>query len=112
MHMDEFDYDVLVTAGIEEVVPEGVRTTDCVLHELDVLVLATGFKADSYVRPMATTGRDGFTIDQAWHDAPKARLATTVPGFRTCTSSLTVVTARELGSRMIYDPVRPPLSLG
>ena len=42
----------LVTEAIERVEPEGVRTTDGVLHELDVLVLATGFHADAFMRPM------------------------------------------------------------
>src|SRR3546814_18498603 len=33
----------LVTSPIERIEPEGVRTADGVLHDLDVLVLATGF---------------------------------------------------------------------
>ena len=43
----------LVTEAIERIVPEGVRTKDGELHELDVLVLATGFHADAFMRPMA-----------------------------------------------------------
>ena len=37
----------------------GVRTVDGELHELDVLVLATGFKADAFMRPMRVVGRAG-----------------------------------------------------
>ena len=33
-----------------------MRTVDGVLHELDVLVLATGFHADAFMRPMAVDG--------------------------------------------------------
>ncbi len=41
----------LVTAAIEAVEPGGVRTRDGAMHELDVLVLATGFRIDRFVRP-------------------------------------------------------------
>ncbi len=46
----------LVTDGIERIEPAGVRTRDGRLHELDVLVLATGFKADAFMRPDAHLG--------------------------------------------------------
>mgnify|MGYP000134072167 CR=1 FL=1 len=36
----------LVTESIERVETNGVRTSDGKLHELDVLVLATGFRAE------------------------------------------------------------------
>ena len=39
-------------SAIERVEPGGVRTADGRLHELDVLVLATGFHADAFMRPM------------------------------------------------------------
>ena len=54
----------LVTEGIERVEPQGVRTRDGRLHELDVLVLATGFHADAFMRPMDVIGRDGVTLDE------------------------------------------------
>jgi len=71
----------LVTDPIERVEPTGVRTRDGRLHELDVLVLATGFKANAFMRPMAVTGRDGVTLEQAWADRPTAYLSITIPGF-------------------------------
>ncbi len=71
----------LVTADIERVEPSGVRTDDGVLHELDVLVLATGFHADWFVRPMEVVGRDGLTIDAFWTPRPLAYLSIGVPGF-------------------------------
>jgi cation diffusion facilitator CzcD-associated flavoprotein CzcO len=49
----------LVTDAIERIEPRGVRTKDGRLHELDVLVLATGFRVDQFLRPMKVTGRDG-----------------------------------------------------
>jgi cation diffusion facilitator CzcD-associated flavoprotein CzcO len=71
----------LVTEGIERVEAKGVRTKDGVLHELDVLVLATGFHADAFMRPMQVTGRDGLTLEQAWSARPEAYLSISIPGF-------------------------------
>src|SRR5204863_9790258 len=46
----------LVTEAIERVEPAGLRTRDGRLHELAVLVLATGLKTDALMRPMTVTG--------------------------------------------------------
>lgn len=71
----------LVTERIERIEPAGVRTQDGELHELDVLVLATGFRADRFLRPMDVTGRDGIRLDDVWVDRPSAHVALAVPGF-------------------------------
>jgi cation diffusion facilitator CzcD-associated flavoprotein CzcO len=71
----------LVTEPIERVEPGGVRTADGELHELDVLVLATGFRVDSFMRPMAVTGRDGVSLDDVWADRPIAYLSISIPEF-------------------------------
>ena len=71
----------LVTEGIERIEPRGVRTRDGTLHELDVLVLATGFRVDRFVRPIAVTGRDGVALDDVWKNGPFAYLAISVPDF-------------------------------
>jgi cation diffusion facilitator CzcD-associated flavoprotein CzcO len=76
----------LVTDRIERVEPAGVRTVDAstgatCLHELDVLVLATGFHADAFMRPMDVIGRDGRTLTDAWADRPNAYLSISIPDF-------------------------------
>jgi cation diffusion facilitator CzcD-associated flavoprotein CzcO len=71
----------LVTEGITRVEPMGVRTRDGRLHELDVLVLATGFRVDRFVRPMAVLGRNGLALDDVWAEGPFAYMALTVPEF-------------------------------
>jgi cation diffusion facilitator CzcD-associated flavoprotein CzcO len=71
----------LVTAAIERVEPGGVRCAEGTLHELDVLVLATGFQAHNFMRPMAVVGRDGVTLDEAWAHANEAHRSVAVPGF-------------------------------
>ena len=71
----------LVTDAIERIEPRGVRTKDGRLHELDVLVLATGFRVDRFLRPIQVTGRDGLKLDDAWSFRPNAYLSISVPGF-------------------------------
>jgi cation diffusion facilitator CzcD-associated flavoprotein CzcO len=71
----------LVTDPIEAVEAGGVRTADGRLHELDVLVLATGFKVDAFVRPMAVLGRNGVDLNEVWAQRPEAYLSISVPGF-------------------------------
>jgi cation diffusion facilitator CzcD-associated flavoprotein CzcO len=71
----------LVTEGIERVEPSGVRTHDGVLHPLDVLVLATGFRVDRFVRPMRVVGDRGVVLDDVWADGPFAYMTLAVPDF-------------------------------
>lgn len=71
----------LVTEAIERVEPRGVRTRDGRLHELDVLVLATGFRADRFMRPMELVGRGGVKLSQAWRERPLAYLSISIPDF-------------------------------
>lgn len=67
--------------AIERIEPTGVRTADGRLHELDVLVLATGFKVDAFMRPMTITGADGVDLEEVWAERPSAYMAITLPGF-------------------------------
>ena len=71
----------LVVERIERVEPAGVRTTDGTLHELDVLVLATGFRVDRFVRPIEVLGAGGVDLDDVWAESPVAYLSVAVPGF-------------------------------
>lgn len=71
----------VVTSGIHEVEPTGIRTDDGVLHELDVLVLATGFRADRFIRPTTVLGRGGVSLDDVWADHPVAFLSISIPDF-------------------------------
>lgn len=71
----------LVTDDITEVTPTGITTADGRHHEVDLIVLATGFKAHNYMRPMNIVGRDGITLDDAWVKGPKAYRMTAIPGF-------------------------------
>ena len=69
------------TGRIARVEPTGVRMTDGTFHELDTLVLATGFHADRFIRPAGVTGQNGLTLDAFWARRPTAHYAMTLPGF-------------------------------
>ncbi|MGK2959110.1 MAG: flavin-containing monooxygenase, partial [Acidimicrobiales bacterium] len=71
----------LITEGIEAIEPGGVRTKDGELHELDILVLATGFRVDQFMRPIQVTGRSGIALDDVWAKRPSAYLAVSIPEF-------------------------------
>ncbi|KAK1019202.1 hypothetical protein LTR54_001017 [Friedmanniomyces endolithicus] len=68
---------------IEQVEAEGVRTSDGTLHQLDVLIFATGFDAveGNYTR-ILIHGRDGVSLKDAWADSgPTSYLGVCMPGF-------------------------------
>ena len=71
----------LVTEPIAAVTPTGIRTADGTHREADILVLATGFHAHHYMRPMRLIGRGGVTVDEAWTKGPRAYRMTAIPGF-------------------------------
>ncbi len=71
----------LITEAIAAIEPGGVRTRDGELHELDILVLATGFRVDQFLRPIRVTGRHGVTLEDVWAKRPSAYLAISIPEF-------------------------------
>ena len=71
----------LETTDLAEIVPEGVRTADGVVHELDVLIYGTGFRASDFLLPMKVVGRGGVDLHDRWGGDARAYLGITVPGF-------------------------------
>ncbi len=69
----------LVDDPIERVVPEGILTKSGRTIELDVLVLATGFNALAYIRPVEVFGEDGISLEEVWAKRPIAYETMTVP---------------------------------
>lgn len=69
----------LVDDGIERVAKDGIVTTTGRLIPLDVLVLATGFDAQAYLRPMKLVGENGITLDEVWAKRPLAYKSMMVP---------------------------------
>jgi cation diffusion facilitator CzcD-associated flavoprotein CzcO len=73
----------LVTEPIEKITGSGVATVEGDLHEVDVLILATGFKVmdvDSLTYDI--TGRDGMTMSRFWKENRlQAYEGVSLPGF-------------------------------
>jgi cation diffusion facilitator CzcD-associated flavoprotein CzcO len=74
----------LVTEPIDKITPTAVATTDGATHEIDVLVLATGFKVmdtDS-VPTFAVTGSGGRSLTRFWDEHRlQAYEGVSIPGF-------------------------------
>ena len=71
----------LVTDTIEEIRPDGVLTVDGTLHELDALVLATGFALGLAAAPFPVVGLGGRELDEVWSDGAVAYKGMSVAGF-------------------------------
>ena len=70
-----------IVCGIDEIVPEGVRDNEGMLHKLDVLALATGFHTDRFIRPTRVTGIGGRDLEDAWAVRCNAYMAISIPEF-------------------------------
>jgi cation diffusion facilitator CzcD-associated flavoprotein CzcO len=46
-----------------------------------VLVLATGFRVDRFMRPMEVVGRGGVTLEGVWRERPSAYMAISIADF-------------------------------
>ncbi|PIA97883.1 Cyclohexanone 1,2-monooxygenase [Cercospora beticola] len=67
---------------IDQMTAEGVLTSDGKLHQLDVLILATGFDAmDGSYRRVSIEGRGGETLNESWSDGTRSYLGCSVAGF-------------------------------
>ena len=71
----------VVTEPIERVTPRGVLAADGTEHELDTIILGTGFKVHDNPAFSRVRGRGGRTLGEAWEGSPRAYLGTTISGF-------------------------------
>ncbi|HZU48319.1 MAG TPA: NAD(P)/FAD-dependent oxidoreductase [Mycobacterium sp.] len=74
----------LVTEPIDKITPTGVVTSDGETHDVDVLVLATGFKVmdTDNVPTFAVTGSGGRSLREFWDDHRlQAYEGVSIPGF-------------------------------
>ena len=70
----------LVTEGIDRITPTGLRTADGCHHQIDVLILATGFKVLDV--PYDLHGTTGETLRELWdRDHMQSYEGTTVRGY-------------------------------
>ena len=50
-------------------------------HDVDVIVVGTGFHTQDFLTPMQVTGIDGRDLNQEWAEGPQAHLGISVNGF-------------------------------
>lgn len=71
----------LVDVAIDHVEPRGIVTHDGRLHELDVIVLATGFDAHAFLKPLELVGLEGVRLSELWEAEPFGYRSVALPGF-------------------------------
>ncbi len=71
----------LVTDEIVAVRPGGLETADGTLHEVDVIIFATGFNTNHFLWPMDVTGRSGTMLEERWGEYPRAYKGMLVPDY-------------------------------
>ena len=71
----------VVTEKIVRVTAGAVVTADGVEHEVDTIILGTGFRVGDGMHQVDAVGRDGLKLADAWRDGAQAHLGTTVAGF-------------------------------
>jgi cyclohexanone monooxygenase len=78
-HVDIVD---LKANPIQEFTANGIKTADGTVHELDIVVCATGFDAvDGNYTRVAIKGQGGKTLKAHWEDGPTSYLGVAVSGF-------------------------------
>jgi 4-hydroxyacetophenone monooxygenase len=72
----------LVTDPILRIKPNGIEVRGGGEFPVDVIVYATGFKANDFLWPMEVRGRSGQPIEDLWaKDGARAYLGTMLPGY-------------------------------
>lgn len=71
----------LVSEGLERITENGIVTRDGVLHEVDIIIYATGFQASEFLEPLKITGLRDTDLHAYWGGDAKAFAGLTVPNF-------------------------------
>ncbi|WP_342244492.1 flavin-containing monooxygenase [Pseudomonas sp. OTU5201] len=71
----------VINTGIREVTERAVVTDDGQHHEVDAIILGTGFTATDFLAPMSIRGLGGRDLNQAWREGAEAYLGVSVSGF-------------------------------
>ncbi|MEI4271172.1 alpha/beta hydrolase fold domain-containing protein [Klenkia sp. LSe6-5] len=80
-NLDQVDLVDVRSAPIRAVTPTGITAGD-VHHDVDVIILATGFDVFTGASlAIPTTGRGGVTLQQKWSGGPRNYLGVQISGF-------------------------------
>jgi cation diffusion facilitator CzcD-associated flavoprotein CzcO len=75
------DNTVLESNAIDQIEPTGVRCKDGTLHDVDIIVFATGFDIDGHMRSIDIYGSDGQSLVDTWVKGPEGYCGSCVAGF-------------------------------
>jgi len=104
----------LVTEPIDHVEPRGIVTQDGWLHELDLLVLATGFRPHEW-GISHVVGAEGLSLAEAWAKGPRTYRSIAMPGFpnffmlvgpNSPIGNISVIDVSETQTKYILDCIR------
>lgn len=72
----------LISEGIGRITPTGIQLEGGSNVDVDIIVFATGYKANDFLWPMEVRGRGGARLEDLWApDGPRAYLGSMLPGF-------------------------------
>lgn len=71
----------LVTDGIASIEADAVVTASGKRHRADIIVYATGFDLENYLRKTDVVGPDGVRLSELWADLPSAYKGGFIPGM-------------------------------
>lgn len=72
---------VAIAPAVRRMDADGLTDDEGRRHDLDVVVLATGFRATDYLARLKVSGRGGQDLHAVWNGEPAAFLGSCVPGF-------------------------------
>jgi cation diffusion facilitator CzcD-associated flavoprotein CzcO len=73
--------NVTIAPAVRRMDAQGLVDEEGNRHDLDVVVLATGFRATDYLSRLKVSGRNGADLHATWNGEPAAFLGSCVPGF-------------------------------
>jgi len=71
----------VVTDGVEGFSKDGIRTTDRIERAHDIVVYATGFHTNPFLKQIAVTGEGGRKLRDHWEDGATAYMGVMTGGF-------------------------------
>jgi cation diffusion facilitator CzcD-associated flavoprotein CzcO len=105
----------LVPHAVTRVTETGVVDATGATHDIDVLVMATGFQPTKFLATLEVRGRDGRSIHDAWGEEPEAFLGIAYPAFpnffmlygpNTNSSTTSIIFVHECQARFIVKTLR------
>lgn len=75
------DNVILETDGISQITTSGVHTQTGTDHEHDIIVYATGFYSNPFLKEIDVQGENGLSLRAHWKDGAYAYLGVTTHGF-------------------------------